>query len=186
MRPVIVLALACMATSLVGCGRGTSTAPAPATASSPPIQEVMANAFTPQSNQLWEISGKVYDDEGNISAAMLSEEDWAALVKVATEMRAAATGLKDTANLQVAAPGVKLQGEEGPGALSATQIKALIDALPQEFAAEADRLIEVADGVLAAVQARDAEKLDELSGVLNEVCTSCHTKFWYPEQEAAE
>lgn len=183
-RLALVLALMSCAAGLSGCGRGTST-PTAAPAS-PPIQEVMANAFTPQSNQLWEIAGKLYGEDGNIDPGLLGDEDWAKLKELASGMRAAAESLRNPAGLEVAAPGVKLQGEEAPGALNAAQIKALIDASPDAFAAEAGKLVEVADAILAAIQARDGNALDQLSGRLNEACTSCHTRFWYPEQAAAQ
>lgn len=180
--PVVVLAMVAIAAGLSGCDRKSSTSTPPAAAPVPPIQEVMANAFTPQSTQLWEIAGKLYDDDGNIDAGLLDDAHWATLSQVATRMRAAAAGLQEVSGLQVAAPGVKLQGEETPGSLGAAQIKALIEAAPQDFAAAAGELVAVADEVLAAVEARDGHRLDELSGRLNEVCTACHTRFWYPEQ----
>ena len=34
-------------------------------------------------------------------------------------------------------------------------------------------------------EAKDAAKLFEVSGALDQVCESCHMKFWYPEQKAA-
>jgi hypothetical protein len=180
-----VLILAGCAAGLAACSREASDVAAPAAAtatSSPTLQEVMANAFTPQSNQIWELSGKLYDDEGNLDAALLSDEEWGTLRQLASDMRAAAAGLQDTSGLKVAAPGVKLQGEEAPGAADAAKVQALVDAAPEAFKAEAARLVEVSDAILAAVDARDANALDTLSGQLNEACASCHGRFWYPEQ----
>lgn len=173
---------------LAGCGRGEPAASGAAAAGggsgSPPIQEVMANAFTPQSNLLWELGGKLYDDEGNIVASLLNEPEWATMEKTASEMRAAAVALQTAPRRVVAAPGVTIQGDGGPGALGAAQIQALIDSQPQQFAEEAGKLVEVADGYLAAIKARDGNAIDELSGRLNEACSSCHMRFWYPEQAA--
>ena len=39
-------------------------------------------------------------------------------------------------------------------------------------------------GRLVAIDSRDAKALDDLSGQLNEVCSSCHMRFWYPDQPA--
>jgi cytochrome c556 len=64
------------------------------------------------------------------------------------------------------------------------QIQALIDADPQGFRDEAAKLVAVAGQAIAAAAARDAAKTDEASNQFNEVCTACHTRFWYPQPAA--
>lgn len=143
----------------------------------------MVESLTPQSSLLWEIGAKLYADSGEIDATLLSEQDWSAMRQAAADMRAVSLALQ-SAPPQVAAPGAKLQGEEGGGALSAAQIQALIDAEPEAFAAEAGKLVEVAEGFLTAIEARDGAAIDELSGRLNEACSACHLRFWFPDQAA--
>jgi hypothetical protein len=36
----------------------------------------------------------------------------------------------------------------------------------------------------AAAQSKDANKLFEVSGRLDQVCEDCHLQFWYPDQKA--
>jgi cytochrome c556 len=42
------------------------------------------------------------------------------------------------------------------------------------------------DQIGAAARVKDAAKLFEVSGALDQVCETCHMKFWYPEQKAAQ
>lgn len=186
-RPALVSMILCTVAGLAGCAREPAAAPSTSTtpaAASAPIQEVMAGAFTPQSNLIWDLAGKLYDDDGNLDAALLDAQDWSALKQAASDMRAASLALQAGSRRTVVAPGVKIQGEGGPGALTAEQIQALVDAAPEAFAAEAGKLVATSDAILAATESRDAKALDELSGQLNEVCSSCHMRFWYPEQPA--
>lgn len=143
----------------------------------------MVESLAPQSNLLWEISAKLYADSGEIDASLLSEQDWSTMRQAAVDMRAVSLVLQDSPP-PVAAPGAKLQGEEGGGALNAAQIQALIDAEPEAFAAEAGKLVKVADEFLTAIEARDGAAIDELSGQLNEACSACHLRFWFPGQSA--
>lgn len=186
-RPALVPIILSCAAGLSGCGK--APVPAPSAASTPatasvPIQEVMAKSFTPQSNLIWERSGRLYGDDGNLDAALLTAEDWSTLRQAASDMRSAALTLQTATPRTVVAAGVKIQGEGGPGALSPAQIQALIDAAPEAFAAEAGKLVQTSDAFLVAIDSRDAKALDDLSGQLNEVCSSCHMRFWYPDQPA--
>lgn len=143
----------------------------------------MVESLAPQSSLLWEIGAKVYADSGEIDATLLGDQDWNAMRQAAVDMRAVSLALQDS-RPPVATAGAKLQGEEGGGALNAAQIQALIDAEPEAFAAEAGKLAAVAGEFLTAIEARDGAAIDELSGKLNEVCSTCHLQFWYPGQAA--
>jgi cytochrome c556 len=37
--------------------------------------------------------------------------------------------------------------------------------------------------IIAAAKAKDAAKVFEVSGALDQVCEDCHQKFWYPGQK---
>jgi cytochrome c556 len=39
--------------------------------------------------------------------------------------------------------------------------------------------------LLAAAKNRDATKLMDAAGGLDQVCEACHIQFWYPEQPVA-
>ena len=64
------------------------------------------------------------------------------------------------------------------------EMQAAIDAEPAKFRALAQALSASMDQVVAAAKAKDAAKLFDVSGGLDQVCESCHMQFWYPEQKA--
>jgi len=78
---------------------------------------------------------------------------------------------------------MKIEGEGNSGALSAKQVQALIDKDPAGFRAMSQALAGSMEQIGAAAKAKDAAKLFEVSGALDQVCESCHMKFWYPEQK---
>lgn len=45
-------------------------------------------------------------------------------------------------------------------------------------------MIGISREFVSAAEARDATAIDELSGRLNDVCSACHMRFWYPGQAA--
>lgn len=174
--------LAGIAIGTSGCDRGAL--PSSATSDAPPaatVQQIMLGHLTPQSNTIWELAGELYDDDGNLSAAQLSDEQWQKLQDTASAMQSISAQLA-TPKIQVAAPGAKLQSEGTPGALGVTEVQALIDADPAAFATEAQKMIGISEEFVGAAASRDATAIDELSGRLNDVCSACHMRFWYPNQ----
>ena len=147
----------------------------------PTVHESMTQTFTPQSNRLWELAGSLYDDNGELDASLLSDAQWQELGKAAEGMRDVANALAEATAVRVAAEGVPIQAEGTPGSPGAAQVQALIDADVNGFREEARKLVGVASDAVTAARARDAAKLDEASNRLNEVCTSCHTRFWYAQ-----
>ena len=61
----------------------------------------------------------------------------------------------------------------------------VIDANPAAFRARSQELVSSMDEIVAAAQSKDAAKLFEVSGSLDQVCENCHMQFWYPQQKAA-
>lgn len=184
----LFLAAIIAAAALGGCKPHASTASGPESAhdSAPQviIQEVMAKPLTAQSGILWELAGNLYDDSGNLDAAQLDGGQWNTLQTTAAEMRQIALSLGEPSRLKVVADGGKIQSEGTPGALGAAEVQALIDAEPAAFTAEARKLADIAGEFVTAAAARDAQAVDELSGQLNEACSACHLRFWYPGQAA--
>ncbi len=156
-----------------------TTAPRAATVT---VLDAMSRSFMPSSNSLWELAGKLYNDDGNIDSKQLTEAEWQALGAAAAELKQAAAGLADSAELTVAPQGAKLQNEGSPGALGAAQVQQAIDAAPEDFRAQARQVITIADDLVSASATHDAKKADEASTLLNDVCSACHARFWYPNQ----
>lgn len=169
---------------LAACGPATEAPEAAAGAALPAVPTVlesMTQTFTPQSNRLWELAGNLYDDNGALEASRLTEPQWQELEAAAERMRQVALLLAESASVRVAADGAKIQSEGTPGSRGAAEVQALIDGDAQGFREEARKLVAIAEAAAAAARARDAARMDDASSGLNEVCTSCHSRFWYPQ-----
>jgi hypothetical protein len=173
---------------LVACKRPDAPAPtaaapeaAPAAAPST-VFAGMTQVIVPRSALVWELAGNLYDDDGKIDANKLTAQQWQELAQAASAMRDAAASLAQAGKVTVADAGVKLQNEGSPGAFGAAQVQAVIDADMPGFKAEALKLQAVANEIAVAAAARDGVKTDEGSERLNEVCSGCHARFWYPNQ----
>jgi hypothetical protein len=170
---------------LAGCqpkAEAPDANPATAQAAVPTVHESMTRTFTPESNRLWELAGNLYGDDGALDATRLSDAQWQELATASGRMREVADALAGATSLRVAAEGAMIQAEGTPGAPGAVQVQALIDADINGFREEARKMAAVAGDAAAAAGARDATKLDDASNRLNEVCTSCHSRFWYAGQ----
>lgn len=168
------------AVALAGC-QPPPPAPPPA-APAPTVFETMNGTFTPLADKLWELAGGLYSDAGELDASALPDQQWQQLASVAATVQEVANALAAAQPVRVAPPGVKIQSEDAPEALDAAAVQALIDADPQGFREESLKLAAVAADFITAAQQRDASLADAASNRLNDTCTDCHARFWYPEQ----
>jgi len=148
----------------------------------PNLHELMKNVVAVQTQAIWDVGNKAQDDQGNPDAARLAAGDWSKVVDAGGKVREVAQTLAHSDHFVVAAPGAKIEGEGNPGSLSAKQVQAAIDAKPADFRALAQALAASMDGIVAAAKTRNAAKLFDVSGALDQVCENCHVKFWYPER----
>lgn len=172
---------------LAGCGRQAAEQPAAAgqaNAASFTVFGLMNGTIIPSSNRIWELAGNLYDDNGNLDASRLSEQQWVELKESAAAIAATSKILAQTAGIKAAPTGVKIQSEGEPGSLGAAEVQRLMDKDPASFSEHAMQLAAVADEIGAAAWAREAKKTDEAQTRMTEVCGACHQKFWYPEQAA--
>lgn len=168
------------AAALAGCQ--PAAPPPPPAAPAPTVFETMNGTFTPLADKLWELAGELYNDAGEPDATMLTDQQWQELARVATTVQEVAHSLAAAQPVRVAPAGVKIQNEDVPEALGAAEVQALIDADPQDFREESLKLAAVAADFIAAARNRDAILTDDASNRLNDTCTECHARFWYPEQ----
>lgn len=145
------------------------------------LYPLMKATVAPQAQILWDVGNRAYDDDGNVSVKKLTAADWSKLGKAAQAMKAAAQAMADAPAVAVAPAGTKLQDEGAPGVATAKQIQGFIDANPRDFAEHAKALADVSDAFLKASQTKDGPTLADASGRLDEVCESCHVKYWYPK-----
>lgn len=143
------------------------------------VAEIMESIVMPAAQALWDSVGVNVTAQGIIETKPETEEQWASL-------RAAAVTLAEATNALVvpgrhaAPPGTV---SENPAAeLQPAAIEALIANERPAWVAHAAVLHATAMQALAAVDARDTDKISEVGGAIDEACEGCHLQFWYPEQ----
>lgn len=149
------------------------------------LHDLMKNTVAVQTQIIWDVSNEAQDDQGNPDASKLAAADWTKIIAAAGKVRQAAETLARADHVLAAPPGVKIEGEGNPDVAGAKQVQASLDANPSAFRARSQELTASMDQIVTAAKAKDAAKLFEVAGALDQVCESCHMQFWYPEQKAA-
>jgi len=142
------------------------------------IKDIMGSMIDPSADYLWEAVSTQISPNGDLSTrAPRSAQAW-------QNARRQAITLIEASNLllipgrHVAKPGDK---SEQPGIeLEPAQIEKLIADNPVVWTDLSHGMQDVATKILAAIEAKDAGKLENLGAELDEACERCHLKFWYP------
>jgi hypothetical protein len=171
----------CAALGALGVGIW-STATAADTQYSPEISvaEIMESMVMPAATALWDAVGVDVTAQGEIEKKPQNDEEWA-------ELRAAAVTLAEATNSLVvpgrhaAPPGTVSENPDSE--LQPAEIEALLAKERPAWVAHAQVLRVTAMQALAAVDARDLDKITEVGGAIDEACESCHLQFWYPNQQ---
>jgi hypothetical protein len=162
--------------TLVACGQDAAQAPA-----EPVVLKEAMNEIVTRQNDLVNVLIEALDDRGEVDPAKLTEERWATIAASTAALRQAGAALRDGEISVVAAPGETIEGEGTPGALSAAEVQARIDADLDGFRAHAETLAGEFEALAAASEARDAGTLWNSVLDLDPLCAPCHTQYWYPE-----
>ena len=144
------------------------------------LHPLMKDVVAVQAQALWDVGNNAVDDNGAPDPKKVSAANWAKLDVAAEAMKAAAMRMASAGTIQVAPAGLKLQDDGAPGALTGAQVQALIDGDRKGFADHALELAAISDSLIAAAASKDAAKLVDAAGTLDQVCEACHMKFWYP------
>jgi cytochrome c556 len=147
------------------------------------LHDLMKNVVAVQTQAIWDVGNRAQDDQGTPDASKLAPADWSKLIDAAGKVRQVALTLARSEHVLAAAPGVKIDGEGNADAPGARQVQAALDANPREFKSLSQALATSMDEVVAAAQAKDAARLFDVSGALDQVCEDCHVKFWYPQKK---
>jgi len=147
------------------------------------LHRLMKNIVSVQTQAIWDVGNHAQDDDGNPDASKIKPADWNRLLRAGQQVKQAAQFLAETDHVTVAARGEAIEDEEDPGAFNAARVQSTIDANPGAFRAFASALVAPMDEVLTAARTKDALKLADISGRLDEVCENCHKQFWYPDQK---
>ncbi|HEY5411947.1 MAG TPA: hypothetical protein VIJ94_14590, partial [Caulobacteraceae bacterium] len=165
------------------------------------VNESMTQVMSPQTQTIWDISSRAFNDRGDgLVAEKISPADWIRLAKAGRKLRDRARLLAKAPHITVAAPGEIIMGEgashEGDkrtwDAASAKQVQALIDAHPALFIQHLNTLADAGDAILQAAHRKDIKTVYEVSSQFDETCDGCHQPFWgtdepppYPKDLAA-
>ncbi|MEJ0039331.1 MAG: cytochrome c [Gammaproteobacteria bacterium] len=170
---------------LLAGGLLIASAYAAETASAPPnLHNLMKNIVAVQTQVIWDVGNDAQNDKGDPDPAKMKAADWAKVGAAAGKVRDAAQALAKAPHVMAAAPGEKIDGEGGtPGAFGAKEVQKAIDANPKVFQAFATQLTKSMDELVTAAKTKDAKKLFDVSGRLDQECEGCHTQFWYPNEK---
>ncbi|MBO9601914.1 MAG: cytochrome c [Novosphingobium sp.] len=143
------------------------------------IRSYMQGPVNDATNRLWAVGNAAMDDEGGIDPARMTDPDWDELVHSADLLEVSASKLADAPTIRAAMPGHERDVQ--PGAYSMKDVQAYFDADPQAFRIMARKLAEHAAKISAAAKAREGKQAGLLVGELDQLCESCHAKYWYPQ-----
>jgi hypothetical protein len=183
-------------TPLLGCDRSVSTvepAVAPlasslsSAAAAPPfkvtasIQELMEAIVDPAADGVWEAVGTTITRKGIVNHQPRTDEEW-------RQVRLHAIALTEATNLlmmggrRLVPSGGKIADDGSDGVLTTAAAEQLLITERETFVQFAGALNSVALQMLKAVDARQPQGMLEAGEAMDEVCESCHMKFWYPNQ----
>ena len=184
-----LLAFTTLVCALQGCTPGAPPAPIqpPHTAFrlTASIQDIMQALVDPSADTLWDAVDTVADKKGRVSHQPKTDEDWKA-VRILAIRLAESTNLLALDGRKVVHAGKTLEDTRVAGILKASDIQARIDADHGAFVARASALQFAAEEAIAAIDAKDAEKLVFAGGHIDEACEQCHLAYWYPNQKIPE
>ena len=169
---------------LLGGSLLVASAFAAESAPAPNLHELMKNIVAIQTQVIWDVGNTAQDDAGNPDPKKMKPADWAKVGTAATKVRDAMQTLAKAPHVMAAAPGQKIDGEGGtPGAFGAKEVQKAIDANPKVFQAFAQQLNKSMEELIAASKTKDAKKLFDVSGRIDQECEACHQQFWYPDEK---
>lgn len=145
------------------------------------IQDIMADLIEPSAEFVWEAVSSTVTAQGTEEKQPRTDEEWA-------EVRKHAIVLTESANLlliegrHVAREGQQLDDHGTPGNLTLEQVEQAIATDRASFVAFTQALHDAGAALVKAADNRDVQAIMTAGETLDEVCESCHLKFWYPGQ----
>lgn len=142
----------------------------------------MDGVVDPSADVLWDSVAYISSPKGVEDRQPRTDEEW-------KRVRNSAITLIEAANL-LSMPGRQVAGAPKPsdplpgiGELTHPQMQQRIDATHDSFVQLARGLQDAGLKALAAIDARDAERLMDAGGTIDEACEACHVTYWYPNQK---
>jgi cytochrome c556 len=138
---------------------------------------MMDTRIDPDADALWDSVAFITSEKGEEDRRPRTPAQWAAVRQHALTLIQGASDL--------ALPGRRvsdLAATPGPGELGASEIEHLIEADPAAFEKRAQALKSAARAALATIDAKNADALMNVGGVIDAACEACHVVYWYPQQ----
>ena len=143
------------------------------------IKDLMLSIVDPSADVVWLSVTTIVDDKGLVETMPKTDEEW-------KKVRQGAIALAEAANLlkmpgrRVAQPGEK---SDTPGVeLEPEEMDVLIAKDRAAWHERATHLHDAAIDVIAAIDAKDGNKVFELGEKIEETCENCHKQYWYPNE----
>jgi hypothetical protein len=183
-RAPLMLALAALFAA-TACSRSepVPAADAPQYDPAATVKDLMLSLIDGAADDVWNAVTTTQTAQGTVEVAPKSAEDW-------LKVRHGAVRLAEGANLLMM-PGRKValphEKSETPGVeLEPAEMDALIAKDRAGWNRRARALHEAAMTALAAVDAKDAQKLFEVGETIEHACEGCHSAYWYPNEKVPE
>ena len=181
------LATLIAATLLSACDKPASPEAPPATGAgsfkpTAGIQDIMAGMIEPSAEFIWGSVSTTVTAEGVEEKQPRTDEEW-------NEVRRHALILAESANLllidgrHVTRAGRQLDDHGTPGNLTLEQVEQAITTDRASFVGFSHALRDVGAALVKAAEDKDVQTIMSAGETLDEVCESCHLKFWYPGQK---
>jgi hypothetical protein len=138
----------------------------------------MDSFIDPAADHIWDAVAITMTAKGRVEKYPRTDEEW-------KELRRRAIQVMEGANLllvpgrHVARPGEKVDPRI---AIPPDQIEALIAQDRASFTKLAHDLYDSVLPVLQAIEAKDKDKLLEVSDGIDRACENCHIKYWYAKK----
>jgi hypothetical protein len=142
------------------------------------IRDIMDSFIDPAADHIWDAVSITVTAKGREEKHPRTDEEW-------KELRRRAIQVMEGANLllvpgrRVARPGEKVDPRV---AIPPDQIEALINEDRASFTKMAHDLYDSVLPVLQAIDAKDKDKLLEVSDGIDRACENCHSKYWYAKR----
>jgi hypothetical protein len=172
----------CLALIAACQSQAPAAPPAPAESTYLPtatIKDLMLSIVDPSADVVWLSVTTIVDEKGLVETVPKTDEEW-------KKVRHGAIALAEAANLlkmpgrRVAQPGEK---SETPGVeLEPEEMDVLIAKDRAAWNERATHLHDAAIDVIAAIDAKDGNKVFELGEKIEETCENCHKQYWYPNE----
>jgi cytochrome c556 len=141
----------------------------------------MDGIIDPSADVLWDSVAYIATTKGIEDRQPRTDDEWKAVRNSAITLIEAAN-LLSMPGRRVAAAHAQTDAPPGLGELSHAEIQQRIDATHDGFTQLARNLQDAGLQALAAIAAKDAQRLMDAGGTIDEACEACHVTYWYPNQ----